>query len=355
MYDFRVRQLKKYLGKDNISLIDLYSNGNYWIKQQEFCDELRNTPLTDIVVIHVQDPALSLSHALVVPEIEKIIAETGRNKDAIYIDSSNTVESDTSWENLFHRKFLVSPEFTRSLTYWSDSPLLSNKFKTWAAFVEHRTTPELLSLYSIWQNQSLKQHCFLKVASNTGSTEMFDQADKIHDTLDEWLPIENKMQRLVQHNNLREFARNCPIDKIDNFEPKSLIALGSEYLFEIVFETVTRGFTFSPTTKTVRTIVAEKPMIVYAPANFLKKLQNIGFKTFENLWDESYDQLEGLPRYTAMMKLIEDVANMKPDQQFKLYQQSREICTYNREVLSNLRTVKYFGKRESSTFVVLDQ
>ena len=116
-----------------------------------------------------------------------------------------------------------------------------------------------------------------------------------------------------------------------------MINLSSQYLFEVVFETITRGFAFTPGKKTAKTIVVDKPFIAYAPKNFLKNLrEDLGFQTFEDLWDESYDQLEGIQRQAAMMSLIQQIGALPKTQQLELYENSRKICAYNRKILRNL-------------------
>jgi hypothetical protein len=47
---------------------------------------------------------------------------------------------------------------------------------------------------------------------------------------------------------------------------------------------------FFLTEKTVKTLITGMPFVVLATPNFLKHLRNIGFATYDNLWDESYDE-----------------------------------------------------------------
>jgi hypothetical protein len=350
--------MKQLLSKDNVSIVYLDAAGDYWIRQQEFCDAFKSVPITDNVVIHVQFEGLSLTHSLVVPAVEKIIKETSRDPGTVYIYSPNSIKTDTVWENLFWRQFRVSDEFSRSKTYWCDSPTVTQDFKPWALFIGRRTTPRLLALYDICEDPVLKNNFLLSALNHPcpDSHLIFDRPDKIYDKIDDWVAatVENKIQREMHHDNFRIFCKNLPVNSIDDYSildqyseviagenrntdlPESLIKLGSKYLFELTFETMTHGLTFTPSEKTIRTIVAEKPMVVYAPQHFLKNLRNLGFKTWNDLWDESYDHLEGPERYHAIMKLIREVCNWPREQQVKAYQQSREICIHNRLLLLKL-------------------
>lgn len=355
MTDYNLIQMRYLLNKENVTVVYLHAAGDYWVRQQEFCDAFRAVPLTDDIVIHVQFEGLSLTHSLVVPAIEKIIEETGRDNNSVYIFSPNALFSDAKWTNIFWRCFKVSDEFSRSATYWSSSPPVDDNFKTWALFVGRRTTPRLLALYDIWNDEVLRDKCLLSVMEHPMPEEIqiFDCADKPYDQLDNWMPLPtvDKLRRIFQHNKFREFCRDLPLGSIDgysltdqytdsthgenrNSNPTiSLINFGGKYLFELTFETMTRGFTFTPSEKTIRTIVAEKPLIVYAPKHFLENMKKIGFKTFDNLWDEDYDQLEGPERYWAMMKIVKEISSLSKADQLALYQASRDTCAHNRELL----------------------
>jgi len=365
MTDFNTEQMRTLVRKQNVTVVYLHAEGDYWAKQQEFCDAFRQAPLSHNVVIHVQFEGLSLTQALVVPAVEKIIKETGRDKESVYIFSPNQIRNDAYWENLFWKQFKVSDEFTRSKLYWEDNlPSMEDNFKTWAMFVGRRTTPRLLALYNVWRDSTLNKRCLLSIMNaGPSSVQIFDNPDKIYDQLDDWLPISNNMQRILEHTNFRKFCSNIPFGSIDNYSitdqytdqssgenrnpapSKSLINLSGKYLFEITFETMTRGFTFTPSEKTVRTIVAQKPLVVYAPKNFLENLRKLGFETFGSLWDESYDLLEGPERYQAIMQIVRQVCAMSSNQQLDLYQKSREICQHNRNTLSKLIKLNTYTQR----------
>lgn len=371
MNDFNLTQMKQLLKKDNVSLVYLRADGDYWIEQQEFCNAFRSVPLTDNIVIHVQFEGLSLTNSLVVSAVEKIVKETGRDPSTVYIFSPNAIAEDSPWENLFWRQFCISDEFTRSKIYWTKSPEVEDNFKTWALFVGRQTTPRLLALYDIWHDSDLKDNFLLSVMNDSKppTVLVFDDPKKTYDLIEHWIPmhIENKIQKIMQHNDFEDFCRNLPVKSIDGYSiedqyantgpgenrnigpSQSLINMAGKYLFELTFETMTRGTTFTPSEKTVRTIVAKKPLVVYAPKNFLKKLQNIGFKTFDTVWDESYDQLEGPERYRAMMKIVKEISVLPKNRALELYHQSRVICDHNHDLLqeytlnNGLKGKKFYG------------
>jgi hypothetical protein len=155
----------------------------------------------------------------------------------------------------------------------------------------------------------------------------------------------------TQNDSFTQFCNNLPFGSVDGYSIKdqyilqsatdsrtenrnagpgaSLINLGDRYLFEITFETMTRGTTFTPSEKTIRTIMAQKPLVVYAPPNFLSWMRQHGFQTFDKLWDESYDTLEGPPRYRAIMKIIREISELPRAEQLKLHESGQIICQHN--------------------------
>jgi len=354
MTDFDTEQMKRLAGHHNVTVVYLQVDGDYWINQQEFCDAFRNVPFhygrTVHVVIHVRFEGLSLSAAGVVSAVEKIMKETGRLADSVFIFSPNSLSTDAPWENLFWKQFNVSDEFRRCRTYWDNADIhLESDWKSWALFVGRRTTPRLLALYDIWHDPVLKQACLLSKMNDDRSCVLqpFDHNHMIHDQLCDWIPTVDPIKK----EHFRNFCIDMPVHSIDGYNiidqytntalgenrnaapTKNLIDISGKYLFEITFETMTRGTTFTPSEKTIRTIVAQKPMVVYAPKNFLQQMRLLGFKTFDNLWDESYDQLEGPDRYRKIINIVQQVAGMPANQQLELYQKSRQICSHNKHRL----------------------
>ena len=107
----------------------------------------------------------------------------------------------------------------------------------------------------------------------------------------------------------------------------------NQFDIEIVGETYNRGTTFFPTEKTVRPISAQKPFVVYGPQYFLERLKDMGFRTWNNIWDESYDQYQGPTRWQAMFETIKYIVSQD---QTIIKMQAAEVATHNRLVLTEL-------------------
>jgi hypothetical protein len=106
-----------------------------------------------------------------------------------------------------------------------------------------------------------------------------------------------------------------------------------EFLVDIVAETFTTGTCFFPTEKTVRPMLLKKPMIVMGPQDFLGHLRQMGFKTFNDFWDEDYDGFAQENRYQKILDLIDHIAQQPIDALVDMYQRMQPILDHNYNLL----------------------
>ena len=87
--------------------------------------------------------------------------------------------------------------------------------------------------------------------------------------------------------------------------------LSYDYEYWLVTETVAgddhHGHVFL-TEKTFKPILLKMGFVIAGRMGVLKKLRDLGFKTFSDYWDESYDTIDWWPdRRDALVKTIEDI------------------------------------------------
>jgi hypothetical protein len=116
----------------------------------------------------------------------------------------------------------------------------------------------------------------------------------------------------------------------------SLMQHYHNFAVEIVCETYTLGNTFFPTEKTMRPIMAAKPVLVYAPRYFLARLRAMGFQTYHSIWDESYDLYEGADRWRLMQQSMRTLLECSRADQHRMLSLAHEIAQHNRQRLSNI-------------------
>lgn len=106
-----------------------------------------------------------------------------------------------------------------------------------------------------------------------------------------------------------------------------------DILIDIVVESHVTGKTFYVTEKTVRPILLKKPFIVYASKDYLDYLHQIGFKTFNEFWDESYDGFETTNRFEKILALIDSLSNKSLEELSSMYNNMSDILDHNHNLL----------------------
>ena len=90
--------------------------------------------------------------------------------------------------------------------------------------------------------------------------------------------------------------------------------------------------------KILKPILNYQPFIVLGPVNYLKELKKLGFKTFSDFWDESYDNIEeGRDRYFKLSELILNLNSFDINKLNNLYQETKKICIYNKNHFNELK------------------
>lgn len=88
------------------------------------------------------------------------------------------------------------------------------------------------------------------------------------------------------------------------------------------------------TEKTYRAIYNKKPFIVFSQPNTLETLRKIGYKTFDTIIDESYDQEQDVN--TRLLKIHQEIKKLNElsDAEFDtVIFKCKEICEHNYEIL----------------------
>jgi len=145
----------------------------------------------------------------------------------------------------------------------------------------------------------------------------------------------------VDTKNTREFVNNFqPIlldvePPTDDFSEREVTEVTTEWhytesFFSIVSETTPMNRFI--TEKTYKPILNLHPFIVIGPAKILELLRNRGFYTFEEMFDESYDQeLNYIKRIDMVLKEVEKFSNLCIHEKYTLYKEVIPKIIRNRE------------------------
>ena len=109
----------------------------------------------------------------------------------------------------------------------------------------------------------------------------------------------------------------------------SLFDESAESLLYLVTETVATGCRHHLTEKTFKPIALGMPFIIVSTQGSLKYLRSYGFRTFEGIWDESYDDAEDDVRIQRIASLLRSLDELPVDAKQNLFDQCLEVIEHN--------------------------
>lgn len=162
------------------------------------------------------------------------------------------------------------------------------------------------------------------------------------DTDEEWFTHTNQDQH-------RAWWNSPPVDSIDGVSVQdqyvqdaatnsSILRYYPRFAIELVAESYCRGNAFFMTEKTVRPLVTGKPMLIYAPKNYLRRLRDMGFRTWHEFWDEGYDDFEGAERWHKMQATVANQLTMHDTEFWTMLRAMTEIGKHNSAQINVLRS-----------------
>jgi hypothetical protein len=146
------------------------------------------------------------------------------------------------------------------------------------------------------------------------------------------------------HYSDHEFANPtwCPTKSIENYFPTNTSCSTYSAKFdmidyemteiEVVLETLFDDTRWHLTEKSLRPIAMAQPFILVGTAGSLEYLRSYGFKTFDTVWSESYDQITdpGL-RLELIAGIMKTIATWDPATRQQRMQQARAIADFNKQ------------------------
>ena len=106
----------------------------------------------------------------------------------------------------------------------------------------------------------------------------------------------------------------------------------ADSLIYVPTETVYFGRRLHLTEKTFKAIALEMPFVLVAPAHSLEFIRGYGFKTFADVFDESYDEEEDdILRIEKVIKLLKDLDNLSVKERQDIHRACLPIVEHNFE------------------------
>jgi hypothetical protein len=142
--------------------------------------------------------------------------------------------------------------------------------------------------------------------------------------------VQNKLDATALYNDI-EIA-NC------HYIP---IQLYNQTAYTMVSETVSEKDLILVSEKVARPILAKRLFVVFSSPGYLNLLKELGFRTFDNVIDETYDSIvDEKDRFTAAMEQVVFLCNQNQD---KILAQIQSIVEHNFNLLINTNYDKLLG------------
>ena len=150
---------------------------------------------------------------------------------------------------------------------------------------------------------------------------------------DDVLAADKLLPLVLDNPNFSRYPMEHSVDPVKHLYDTSLINIVTEtYFFNKIIHI---------TEKTYKPIAFMQPFILVAAAGSLQHLKDMGFKTFGNFWDESYDQeLDDKQRFRKITALIQSIANWTEEEKTEFTFKVKEIVDYNAAHLNTMQDIE---------------
>jgi hypothetical protein len=192
-------------------------------------------------------------------------------------------------------------------------------------------------LYEMWQRDLLNS---MRISFRT-SSKIFNPDNILLTSI----PDKDQLQTLLNNPDFTydPFLLGNMMTRHNDVNLWGTKKLQNENLIFIITETLFNGL--SPphlTEKTFKAIRFKMPFIIVGQSRTLQSLKDLGYKTFENLWDESYDaETDPLKRMEMICKLIEDLNNLS-------FEELRSMILANADILEHNYNTLMTNKAETN-------
>jgi len=202
----------------------------------------------------------------------------------------------------------------RSYFWW----MMYNLYNNWDHTFNHNHKP-FDFLYLNKRPREARQYLYKLLKGNTLDHSLYTWWD------------DNHRIKLPEQYELPQHSKEYPRMGLD----QTIHPLPYEHSkINVATETVTER-TNKPfiTEKIWKPIICYQPFVVLGYCHYLKDLKSMGFKTFDSVWDESYDNIiDTYQRADSIAELMQKIKNIDSD---ALYEQTDSIRKHNRDRFFN--------------------
>jgi hypothetical protein len=189
-------------------------------------------------------------------------------------------------------------------------------------------------IYNLWNTRLLDK--------GNVSCEQYEEIveSKNSNWVDDAITSEEFMQNFKSwHQNKKKFTNMLPLSfdnkvnqhwEIDQYNEKNIF--DNAFLW-ISSETKIHNDGIHITEKTWKAIAHGSPFCINGNVGSLSYLHDMGYKSFDKFWDESYDNYDGYDRIQMITKIIETICSKSLEEINSMYAQMIPILKHNQKTL----------------------
>lgn len=306
-------------------------DGLIWNPAQVTVDIVTALTQDNHVIINLDNEGADADHLGLIKILDQICHDMDYDPKQFTIHTCNQLEPHREYNIVKHPPLYVSS----GKTFCKNNLLPSKQFdniKHFGIFISRSSWQRLWM--SAWLDSAHQDRCLM--------TYHYDpQLSYHHPHLGfDQLTIELGTARAGELCG--DFLKKLPIkmDEIDSYPiltPAhfSIAKIYHKFFVEIVCETFLAGTTFYPTEKIWRPFICMTPFMVIGPRDYLRNLKKLGFRTFDQWWDESYDEDAGFDNGRLSIQTIQDncdrLAKLSVSELESMYQDMLPTLLHNKQ------------------------
>jgi hypothetical protein len=330
--------------------IPIEVSGDIWYNEQAVRQQLEQLASNTRITLDLRSEGPSLDRLGIVAVVDAWLAQHDLQPDTVTI---------TRWSNggesTHYKKYRCSVPshfwyYAQEYQLPPEPEFAGIKSHLFGLFLGRATVHRNVIMYQVqqqWANRFMISRLPALTPHGTPVPEPWHMPNhlgwRLPETLTDWAP--GHEQEIINWFATQQFASVDGRTVRDQFgDPdnhvahnRSMLTHYSKFNIELVCESYTLGTTFFPTEKTARPIAGTRPWIIYAAPGYIQHLKRMGFRSFDSLWNESYDQLEGPARWSAMQQVIQTLIDLDAAQLNDVLSQAHEIARYNHQHLETVR------------------
>jgi hypothetical protein len=216
------------------------------------------------------------------------------------------------WYRGYDRTFLITPPNQRKITKTFIAP---NRII--AGERQHR----LEMLYHIFKNKLLDNHISCPEVCPAENINILDAVRPLTAKYPDIQEVFAKQSLPINFSGETDHPmHSCWLSLFDE---------SAESLLYLVTETVATGRRHHITEKTFKPIALGMPFVIVGTRGSLEYLRSYGFRTFEGIWDESYDSAEDDVRIARIASLLRSLDELPAEVKQDLFDAAQEVINHN--------------------------